>query len=120
MKEMKLVRAGIRLLLVMSGLTLLASVVSAQLSGDELAEKDTMAKLGAGIALGGCGIQTGAAIGATNAKGTEVTDREVHGGHLFHTYLQALGIDSTANHDIPGREIPIGDPAVEAIKELLS
>jgi len=72
------------------------------------------------IALGGCGIQPGAVIGATNAKGTEVIDREVDGGHLFHTYLQALGIDSTANHDIPGRQIPIGDPAVESIKELLA
>ena len=71
------------------------------------------------IALGGCGVQPGAVIGATNDKGTEVVDREVHGGHLFHTYLQALGIDSTANHDIEGREIPIGDPAVESIKELL-
>jgi V/A-type H+-transporting ATPase subunit K len=67
MKEMKLVRAGIRLLLVMSGLTLLASVVSAQLSGDELAEKDTMAKLGAGIALGGCGIGTGLGQGQIGA-----------------------------------------------------
>ena len=72
------------------------------------------------MALGGCGVQTGAVIGATNDKGTEVVDHEVHGGHLFHTYLQALGIDSTANHDIDGREIPIGDPAVEPIKELLA
>ena len=39
------------------------------------------------IALGGCGLQSGAVIGATNDKGTEVSDREVHGGHLFHTYL---------------------------------
>ncbi len=72
------------------------------------------------IALGGCGLQSGAVIGATNDKGTEVSDREVHGGHLFHTYLQALGIDSTANHDIAGRDIPIGDPAVGSIKELLA
>ena len=72
------------------------------------------------MVLGGCGIQPGSLIGATNDKGTEVVDREVHGGHLFHTYLQALGIDSTANHDIAGREIPIGDPAVESIKELLA
>lgn len=72
------------------------------------------------MALGGCGIQPGAVVGATNDKGTEVTDREVDGGHLFHTYLQALGIDSTANHSIEGREIPIGDPAAEPIKELLA
>jgi len=29
-------------------------------------------------------------------------------------------LDSTANHDIPGRDIPIGDPSVSVIKELLA
>ena len=72
------------------------------------------------IALGGCGIQPGAVIGKTNEKGTAVADREVDAGHLFHTYLQALGIDSTNDHDIAGRSIPIGDPTAQPIKELLS
>ncbi|WP_339733534.1 DUF1501 domain-containing protein [uncultured Gimesia sp.] len=71
------------------------------------------------IALGGCGIQPGAIIGKTNEKGTAVADREVDAGHLFHTYLQALGIDSTNDHEIAGRSIPIGDPTADAIKELL-
>jgi len=71
------------------------------------------------IAVGGCGIQAGAVIGSTNAAGTEVADREVDARHLFHTYLQALGIDSTQNHDIAGKTIPIGDPTASAIKELL-
>ncbi len=72
------------------------------------------------IALGGCGIQPGAVIGKTNDTGTAVADREVDAGHLFHTYLQAVGVDSTADHDIPGRSIPIGDPSTEAIGELLA
>jgi len=72
------------------------------------------------IALGGCGIQTGGIVGKTNDKGTEVTDREVHGGHLFHTYLKAVGIDPAQNHDVKGRAIPIGDPAVEPVEELLA
>jgi hypothetical protein len=72
------------------------------------------------IALGGCGIQTGGVVGKTNDKGTEVTDREVHGGHLFQTYLRAVGIDPSQNHDITGRVIPIGDPAVEPVEELLA
>lgn len=72
------------------------------------------------VALGGCGIQPGAVIGSTNATGTEVADREVHGGHLFHTYLQALGIDSTQDHAVAGKSIPIGDPAAEPIQELLA
>jgi uncharacterized protein (DUF1501 family) len=72
------------------------------------------------IALGGCGVQPGAVIGSTNEKGTEVADREVDGGHLFHTYLQALGIDSTAAHHVQGKTIPIGDPAAQPIEELLA
>ena len=72
------------------------------------------------IALGGCGIQPGGVIGKTNDTGTAVADREVDAGHLFHTYLQAVGLDSTADHDLPGRSIPIGDPSVESIKELLA
>ena len=71
------------------------------------------------MALGGCGIQPGAIIGKTNEEGTEVADREVDAGHLFHTYLNAVGLDSTADHDLSGRSIPIGDPAVEPIEELL-
>ncbi|WP_417383369.1 DUF1501 domain-containing protein [Gimesia sp.] len=72
------------------------------------------------IALGGCGIQPGAIIGKTNDKGTAVAEREVDAGHLFHTYLQALGIDSTKDHEIAGRSVPIGDPATAPIKELLA
>ncbi len=72
------------------------------------------------IALGGCGVQPGAIIGKTNEKGTAVVDREVDAGHLFHTYLQALGIDSTRDHEIGGRSIPIGDPTTQPIKELLA
>ncbi|QDU15336.1 hypothetical protein CA11_31590 [Gimesia maris] len=72
------------------------------------------------IALGGCGIQPGAIIGKTNDKGTAVAEREVDAGHLFHTYLQALGIDSTRDHEIAGRSVPIGDPAASPIKELLA
>jgi hypothetical protein len=49
MKNMKLTRLSIRLLLVLWGLTLIAGVVSAQLSAEELAEKDTMAKLAAAV-----------------------------------------------------------------------
>ena len=45
------------------------------------------------VALAGCGIKGGAVVGKTNANGTAVTDREVNGGHLFHTYFRALGLN---------------------------
>ncbi len=72
------------------------------------------------VLLGGAKIHPGAVIGKTNENGTQVTDREVDHGHLFHTYLQALGVDSTKSFDIDGREIPIADPAAAAIKELIA
>lgn len=72
------------------------------------------------VLLGGARIQPGAIIGKTNENGTAVVDREVHHGHLFHTYLQAVGIDSTKSFDVDGRELPIADPTVGAIRELLA
>ena len=72
------------------------------------------------VALGGCGIKPGMVVGKTNDQGTEVADREVDGGHLFHTYFQALGLDTTRPHEKPGNPIPIGDPAMTSIDELLA
>jgi len=72
------------------------------------------------ICLGGAGIQRGAVIGKTNGSGTKVEDREVDHGHLFHTYLRAVGVDSKGHFDIDGRPMPIADPAYDAIDELLA
>lgn len=72
------------------------------------------------VALGGCGVQSGAVIGKTNANGTEVVDREVDHGHLFHTYLQAVGVDSSSELEAAGRSMPLADPAAEPITELLA
>ena len=72
------------------------------------------------IAMAGCGIQPGAVIGKTNDNGTEVVDREVDHRHLFHTYLQAVGVDSAGEFNIGGRPIPMADPSAGPIEELLS
>lgn len=72
------------------------------------------------VVIGGCGVQHGAIIGKTNDNGTEVVDRVVDHGHLFHTLLQAVGIDSTAELVIAGRPYPVADPAKGPIKELLA
>lgn len=72
------------------------------------------------VCVGGAGIQRGALIGKTNANGTEVAERQIDHGHLFHTYLQAVGVDTTGDFDIDGRPMPIADPASEPIKELLA
>jgi uncharacterized protein (DUF1501 family) len=72
------------------------------------------------VVMGGGKIPRGHVYGATNANGTEVTDGKCDHGMLFHTYLQAVGVDSTGSFDIDGREIPIADPAVKPIEALLA
>jgi hypothetical protein len=72
------------------------------------------------IAVAGCGLKGGAVIGKTNANGTAVTDREVHGGHLFHTYFRALGLNPKKNHYVDQRPIPMTDPKASAIQEVLA
>jgi uncharacterized protein (DUF1501 family) len=72
------------------------------------------------VLLGGSGIQKGALIGKTNDNGTAVTEREVDHGHVFHTLLSAVGVNSKGEFDIGGRKFPVADPAKGPIKELLA
>lgn len=72
------------------------------------------------VLLGGGRIKPGAVVGKTNANGTQVIDREVDHGHLFHTYLRAVGVDSAAEFNIAGRKVPMADPSKQAIEELLA
>src|SRR5262249_50111105 len=66
------------------------------------------------VAMAGCGVKGGVVVGKTNANGTAVTDRQVNGGHLFHTYFRALGLDPTKNYYINQRPIPMADPQASA------
>ena len=72
------------------------------------------------VLLGGCRVQPGAIIGKTNDNGTAVADRQVDHAVLFHTYLQAVGVDTSGSFDIGGRPVPIADPAAKGIAELLA
>lgn len=72
------------------------------------------------IAMAGCGLKGGAVVGKTNANGTAVIDREVNGGHLFHTYLAAVGLDPKKNFYPDDRPVPIADPKASAITEVLA
>ncbi|MBY0232508.1 MAG: DUF1501 domain-containing protein, partial [Gemmataceae bacterium] len=72
------------------------------------------------VALAGCGIKGGAVSGKTNANGTSVTDGQVNGGHLFHTYFRALGLDGKKNWYIDKRPIAMADPKAAPIKEVLA
>jgi uncharacterized protein (DUF1501 family) len=72
------------------------------------------------VAMGGVGIQPGAVIGKTNDNGTVVVDRAVDHGHIFHTIMQAIGVDSLGEFNVGGRSFPIADPSKEPIEELLA
>jgi uncharacterized protein (DUF1501 family) len=72
------------------------------------------------VVLAGAGIRGGGLVGKTNANGTAVTEREVYSGHLFHTYLQAVGLDSTKSFHPNERPVPIADPKAAAITEILA
>ena len=72
------------------------------------------------MAFAGCGIKPGVVLGKTNELGTEVTDGAVDAGDLFHTILAAMGLDAKGNHQVGGRDNPIGDPASSVIQEVLA
>jgi uncharacterized protein (DUF1501 family) len=72
------------------------------------------------VCLGGSKLQRGAVYGKTNANGTAVVDNQVDHGHLFHTYLAACGLDSSATFDVAGRQMPMADPASKPIDDLLA
>jgi len=72
------------------------------------------------VCLAGGRIPRGHAYGRTSADGTAVEDGQVDHGQLFHTYLQAVGVDSTGHFVIDGRDMPIADPAASPVAELLT
>jgi len=72
------------------------------------------------ICMAGGRAPRGAVYGKTNDDGTEVVDGQVDHGMLFHTYLEAVGLDSTASFNIDGRAVPMADPAASAVTELLT
>jgi len=72
------------------------------------------------VVMAGGKTVRGAAYGKTNDNGTEVIDGQVDHGNLFHTYLQAVAVDSTNSFDIDGREMPIADPSSKPIEAVLA
>ena len=89
--ENKSMRMIYRVLMAVLLATLVAGVATAQEGGetDAVNDKDTMAKLGAGIALAGCGIGTGLAQGPIGAAavGMIAEDASKFGTGLLSTVL---------------------------------
>jgi hypothetical protein len=71
------------------------------------------------VVMGGAKVARGAVFGKTNEEGTAVIEDQVDHGSLFHTYLQAVGVDSTQSLLVDGRELPLADPAAKPIWKVL-
>ena len=70
--------------------------------------------------LTGCGIKGGACYGKTDATGNRVSDGELRPGDLFATIYKALGINPHKNYYVGVRPIPLVDPGMKPVKEVLA
>ena len=72
-------------------------------------------------ALFGCGLQGGGAVyGKTDEDGNTVTEGEVGAGELFATILSAIGIDPEKEYHVGSRPIPLVNPGITPISDLLA
>lgn len=73
------------------------------------------------VVMAGTGIKRGLVVGATNDNGTYVSTEPYDIGHMFHTWFQALGIDTTkVEYDNNGQPLPVAHEGCHAVKELLA
>jgi len=73
------------------------------------------------IAMTGCGLNRGAVLGETNAKGTYVKGDAWDIGHLFHTWYAALGFNAhEVEFDNNGQPLPIAHDDMDVIPGALS
>ncbi len=70
--------------------------------------------------LTGCGIKGGACYGKTDATGNRVVDGVADAGKLFATIYKGLGIKPTKNYYVGSRPIPLVNPGVEEIPDVLA
>ncbi len=68
----------------------------------------------------GCGIKGGSVYGKTDEKGNKVVAENVDAGSLFATIYRALGINPEKNYYVGSRPIPLVNPGVEAIEDVLA
>jgi hypothetical protein len=72
------------------------------------------------MSMTGCGIKGGACYGKSDASGNRVVEGEVGAGQLFATIYRALGINPNKNYYVGSRPVPLVDPGMKPIKEVLA
>ena len=71
-------------------------------------------------ALFGCGLEKGVVFGETDEDGNTVVEGEVGAGELFATILSAIGIDPDKEYMVGSRPVPLVNPGIHPINELLA
>jgi hypothetical protein len=72
------------------------------------------------VVAGGCGLKQGVVLGKTNADGTAVTERPMNSAQLFHTWFRAVGLDTEKKYHVNQRPIPVAEPDIEPVAEVLA
>ncbi len=73
------------------------------------------------LVMAGSGVKPGIVVGSTNDNGTYVTSEPYDIGYMFHTWFNALGIDSQhSEYDNNGQPLPIAHEDCHPVQELLA
>ena len=72
------------------------------------------------VSLSGCGIKGGSVYGKTDKDGQTVAEGEIGAGEVFATIYQALGIDHQKDYHLGARPIPLTDPGIKPVAEVLA
>ena len=73
------------------------------------------------LVMAGCGVKRGIVVGSTNDNGTYVNSEPYDIGHMFHTWFNALGIDSQkTEYNNNNQPLPIAHEECHPVKELLA
>jgi hypothetical protein len=59
-------------------------------------------------------------FGKTDADGQHVTDGEKGAGEIFATILEAVGVPHDKDYYVGARPIPLVNPGIEPIREVLA
>jgi hypothetical protein len=70
--------------------------------------------------LSGCGIKPGVAYGRTDKDGQTVADGQVGAGEIVASVFEAVGIPHDKEYHIGSRPIPLVNPGISPIKDILA
>ena len=65
-------------------------------------------------------IVPGAVYGKTDAHGNRVVEGEIGAGEMFATILEAAGIDHTREYHVGARPIPLVNPGIKPVTEVIA